>query len=119
MPKIQKRGRPSKDEQSENQNYCTIKDPLMEPYFIQKDRYNYTVMERVTPTVGFAGKEPKGKELERPIAYMTSFKSAIWRISQLKFTNESKGEYNSIKEYIDEWKDLKDGIYSLLDKVKI
>ena len=44
MPKIQKRGRPSKDKQSENENYCTIKDPLMEPYFIQKDRWNYTVI---------------------------------------------------------------------------
>ena len=117
MSEKKKRGRPSKNDS--NSSYAIIRDPLMEPYFIQKDRYNYTVMERVTPTVGFAGKEPKGKELERPIAYMTSFKSAIWGISQLKFTNESKGEYNSIKEYIDEWKDLKDGIYSLLDKIKV
>ena len=117
MSDKKKRGRPSKNDS--NSSYAIIRDPLMEPYFIQKDRYNYTVMERVTPTVGFAGKEPKGKELERPIAYMTSFKSAIWRISQLKFTNESKGEYNSIKEYIDEWKDLKDGIYGLLNKIKV
>jgi|TARA_R100000995_G_C3455232_1_gene110207 hypothetical protein len=117
MSEKKKRGRPSKNDS--NSSYAIIRDPLMEPYFIQKDRYNYTVMERVTPTVGFAGKEPKGKELERPIAYMTSFKSAIWRISQLKFTNESKGEYNSIKEYIDEWKDLKDGIYGLLNKIKV
>ena len=38
MPKIKKRGRPSKDTQSQDPNYCVIKDPLMEPYYVQKDR---------------------------------------------------------------------------------
>jgi len=115
MSEKKKRGRPSKN--NDNPAYATIRDPLMEPYFIQKDRYNYTVMERVTPTVGFAGKEAKGKELERPIAYLSSFRGALWRISKLKFTNETKGEYNSIKEYISEWENLKNGINSLLNKL--
>ena len=85
MSEKKKRGRPSKNDS--NSSYAIIRDPLMEPYFIQKDRYNYTVMERVTPTVGFAGKEAKGKELERPIAYLSSFRGALWRISKLKFTS--------------------------------
>ena len=113
MSEKKKRGRPSKN--NDNPAYATIKDPLIEPYFIQKDRYNFTVMERVTPTVGFAGKEAKGKELERPIAYLSSFKSALWRVSQLKFKS-TKGEFNSIKEYIDEWDKVKKGMDSLLNK---
>ena len=116
MPKIQKRGRPSKDTQSQDPNYCVIKDPLMEPYFIQKDRWNYTIIEKVTPTRGFAGKKAIGKEIERPIAYLSSFKSALWRISQLKFKS-TKGEFNSIKEYINEWDNVKKGIDSLLNKL--
>ena len=117
MSEKKKRGRPSKD--TNDSTYSVIRDPLMEPYFIQKDRYNFTVMERVTPTVGFAGREAKGKELERPIAYLTTFRSALWRISKLKFSNETKGEYNSIKEYMDEWNTVKDGIDSLLNKIKV
>ena len=115
MTEKTKRGRPSKD--SSNPTHAIIKDPLMEPYYIQKDRYNYTIIERVTPTRGFAGKKAIGKELERPIAYLSSFRGALWRISKLKFTNETKGEYNSIKEYISEWENLKNGIDSLLNKL--
>jgi len=117
MSEKKKRGRPSKN--NDNPAYATIRDPLIEPYFIQKDRYNFTVMERVTPTVGFAGKEAKGKELERPIDYLTTFRSALWKISKLKFSNETKGEYDSIKEYMDEWNSVKDGIDSLLNKIQV
>ena len=114
MTEKTKRGRPSKD--SSNSTHAIIKDPLMEPYYIQKDRYNYTIIERVTPTRGFAGKKAIGKELERPIAYLSSFKSALWRVSQLKFKS-TKGEFNSIKEYINEWDNVKKGIDSLLNKL--
>ena len=113
MTKKTKRGRPSKD--SSNSTHAIIKDPLMEPYYIQKDRWNYTIIEKVTPTRGFAGKKVIGKELERPIAYLSSFKSALWRVSQLKFKS-TKGEFNSIKEYIDEWDKVKKGMDSLLNK---
>ena len=37
MSENPKRGRPSKDTENPNANYCTIKDPLMEPFFIVKD----------------------------------------------------------------------------------
>ena len=117
MSEKKKRGRPSKD--ANDSVYVIIRDPLMEPYFIQKDRYNFTVMERVTPTIGFAGKEAKGKELERPLAYLTNFKSAMLKISQLKFSNQTKGEYNSIKEYIKEWNNVKEGMDNLLNQIKV
>ena len=114
MSEEKKRGRPSKD--TNDSTHAIIKDPLMEPYFIQKDRYNFTVMERITPERGFAGKEAIGKEIERPVAYMTSFKNALWRVSKLKFSDETKGEYNSIKEYLAEWAKVKDGLDSLLNQ---
>tara|TARA_R110000787_G_scaffold282238_1_gene394009 strand:- start:309 stop:665 length:357 start_codon:yes stop_codon:yes gene_type:complete len=113
MSEEKKRGRPSKD--TNNPTHAIIRDPLMKPYYIQKDRYNYTVMEKITPTRGFAGKEAIGKELERPVAYMTSFKSALWKISKLKFST-TKGEFNTLQEYIDEWDVVKEGIDDLLNK---
>ena len=39
MSEKKKRGRPSKD--TNDSTYSVIRDPLMEPYFIQKDRYNF------------------------------------------------------------------------------
>ena len=77
MPKIQKRGRPSKDNQSQDPNYCVIKDPLMEPFYIQKDRYNYTVIEKTISTRGFAGKKATGKEVEKVIGYYSNFANGL------------------------------------------
>lgn len=116
MSENKKRGRPSKD--ASDSTYVIIKDPLMEPYYIQKDATNFTVIEKITPTRGFAGKEAKGKELERPIGYYTSFKNALYKISKEKFHSHS-GEYNSIKDYLKEWENVKDGLDGLLKSIKV
>jgi hypothetical protein len=116
MSEKKKRGRPSKD--AGESVYVIIRDPLIEPYFIQKDSNNFTVIERVTPSKGFAGKEAKGKELERPLGYYTTFKSALWKISKEKFASKS-GEYDSIKDYIKEWDIIKNGLDSLLNTIKV
>jgi len=113
-----KRGRPSKDTENPNVNYCTIKDPLMEPFFIVKDATNYTVMEKTISTRGFAGKKATGKEVEKTVGYYTSFKNALNRISKEKFY-KNKSNYNSIKEYIGSWNEVKSGLEILLNKVEL
>lgn len=113
MPK----GRPPKS--VENSNYSIIKDPLMEPFYIQKDKYNFNVMEVTTPTRGFAGKKAKeGKTVDKLVGHYTSFKNALNIISRKKFY-ENKGEYNSIKEYLESWTKLKDGMETLLNQIEI
>ena len=118
MPKIQKRGRPSKNNQTPDSNYCVIKDPLMEPYYVQKDRYTYTVIEKSISTRGFAGKKATGKEVEKAIGYYSNFANALYKISKLKFY-KIEGEYNSIQEYMESWNELKNGLKSLLNKIEI
>ena len=118
MPNIRKRGRPSKDKTQSNSNYCTIRDPLMEPFYILKDATNFTVMEKSISTRGFAGKKATGKEVEKVIGYYSSFKNALNRIAKDKFY-KNKGEYTSIQEYIDSWSELKEGLETLLNKVEI
>ena len=118
MSETPKRGRPSKDSSNPNPDYCTIKDPTMEPFFIVKDATNFTVMERTTSTRGFAGKKATGKEVEKVVAYYTSFKNALNKISKEKFY-ENKADYSSIKEYIDSWKEVKEGLETLLNKVEL
>ena len=116
MTKKTKRGRPSKD--SSNSTHAIIKDPLMEPFYIQKDRYNYTVIEKTISTRGFAGKKATGKEVEKVVGYYSSFANALYKISKLKFYS-TKGEYNSIQEYMESWNELKNGLKSLLNKIEI
>ena len=118
MSDTPKRGRPSNDTENPNMNYCTIKDPSMEPFFIVKDATNFTVMERTTSTRGFAGKKATGKEVEKVVAYHTSFKNALNKISKEKFY-KNKANYSSIKEYIESWNEVKEGLETLLNKIEL
>lgn len=117
MPKIQKRGRPSKEE-SQNDSYCIIKDPLMEPFYISKDATNFTVMEKTISTRGFAGKKATGKEVEKVVGYYSSFKNALNRIAKEKFY-KNKGKYDSIQSYISTWNEVKSGLETMLNKVEL
>tara|TARA_B100000035_G_scaffold64900_1_gene52712 strand:- start:789 stop:1145 length:357 start_codon:yes stop_codon:yes gene_type:complete len=118
MPKIQSRGRPSKDNDSPKSNYCIIKDPLIEPFYISKDATNFTVLEKTISTRGFAGKKATGKEIEKTVGYYSSFKNALNRIAKEKFY-KNKSEYDSIQDYIGSWNKVKDGLETLLNKIEL
>lgn len=118
MAETKSKGRPAKDENDTQSNYCTIKDPAMEPFYIVKDSSNFTVMEIKIAEKGFRGAEASGKEREITLGYYTSFKNALNRIAKEKFyTNQ--GDYSSIQEYINTWNTVKEGIESMLNKVEI
>ena len=99
-------------------NMCIITDPAMEPFYISKDNSNFTVIERTTAKRGFAGKEASGRETENVIGYYSNFKNALNAVAKQKFY-VNKGHYSSIKEYMDTWNTVKDGINNLLNKVEI
>lgn len=119
MQETKRRGRPARGEEVDPQStLCTIKDPLMEPFYIVKDSTNFTVIEKSISTRGFGGKEATGKEQEKVVGYYTSFSNALNKISKEKFY-QNQGEYSSIKEYISTWNKVKDGIDSLLKSIEI
>ena len=118
MPKATKRGRPSKDTQTQNSSYCTIKDPLMESFYISKDATNFIVIEKSISTRGFAGKKATGKEVEKVVGYYTSFKNALNKIAREKFYN-NPGEFSSIQDYINSWDKVKNGLETMLNKVEL
>jgi hypothetical protein len=119
MQETKRRGRPARGEEVDPQSsVCTIKDPLMEPFYIVKDATNFTVIEKSISTRGFGGKEATGKEQEKVIGYYTSFSNALNKISKEKFY-QNQGEYSSIKEYIDTWDKVKTGIENLLKSIEI
>jgi len=99
-------------------NSCIITDEVMEPFYISKDNSNFTVIEKSTAKRGFAGGEASGREIENVIGYYSNFKNALNAIAKQKFY-VNKGHYSSIKEYMNTWNEVKEGINNLLNKVEI
>ena len=119
MEKVKKsKGRPPKGTSEKVSLECVISDPLMEPYFILKDGRNFEVIKKTLPTRGFAGAPPSDKIKHTTIGYYTSFKNALNCISKQKFYT-NKGEYSSIKSYINSWVEVKEGLETLLNTVEV
>jgi len=87
-------------------NNTMIKDPLLEPFFIGRDAYCYTIYESVAPKKTRAGdllKEGvKGAVYEKPQGHYSDFTSALIGLAKLQLHQKGKN-YSSIKEYIAEW----------------
>jgi hypothetical protein len=107
------RGRPSGESTS-----ILIKDPSMEPFYITKDNYNFTVYESVKSKKGFAGKEASGKINERVVGYYTGFKFALKAVAREKLGRKHKS-YPTILEYINEYREIENNINQMLKNVEI
>ena len=83
-----------------------IKDNLLEPYFIGKDAHCYTAYEVITPQKKYLEKGSEGKNYEKPIGHYTDFGSAVQSIMKAKLNRGDK-EFDSIKDYLNEWKKIK------------
>ena len=100
-----------------------IKDPVLEPFYISKDQYCYTVMEVITPEeknlgrFGNKGNKNEGKDYEKPLGHYVNLAHALKKIAKSKL--DVKLEYNSIKEYIDTWNKEKLAMDELLNKIGI
>ncbi len=85
---------------------------------IVKDATNFTVMELSTSMRGFAGKKATGKEVEKIIGHYSNFSNALNRVAKEKFY-QNENSYNSIQDYIETWNTVKEGIETMLNKVKL
>lgn len=117
MTEKKHRGRPKSDG-TEFTTHCTITDPLMHPFYIKRDSYNFEVIEISTSTRGFKGKKVAPKEVENTIGYYTSFKGALNCIAKRKFY-KNKDSFTSIQSYINAWGEVKNGLKELLNQNEI
>lgn len=92
-----------------------IKDPLIEPYFIGKDSSSYTVYESMKIGVNNKGrgKKTRTKEGIKPISFHSTFDSCLISIIKLKINN--KPVYDSIAEYVAEWRRVKEEINQIIN----
>ena len=100
-----------------------IKDPVLEPFYLSKDQYCYTVMEVITPEeknlgrFGNAGNKNEGKDYEKALTHHSTLAAALKKIAKMKL--DTKLEYNSIMEYIKTWESEKLAMEELLNKIGI
>ena len=100
-----------------------IKDPNLDPFYLSKDQYCYTVIEVITPEAknlgrfGNGGNKNEGKDYEKSLGHYSTVAAALKKIAKLKLDN--KPEYNSILEYINKWKEEKELMNELLNKIGI
>jgi predicted nucleic acid-binding Zn-ribbon protein len=101
----------------------TIKDPVLEPYYVSKDQYCFTVVETITPddkNIGRFKKEDKGnqgKNYEKPVSHHSTFAAALSKIAIEKVS--LKSEYNSIQSYVAEWTDQQEQLKEVINKISI
>jgi hypothetical protein len=82
----------------------TITDPLLEPYFITKDEYSYTIKMNVTSdATHFRSKKGTPKTYEKSLYYYPTIEAALVRISELQSNDKN---YNSLGEYIENYKQI-------------
>jgi len=82
-----------------------IKDPALEPYFIQLDDYCYAVQEIIVA-------QESGKEYQNTLGFYSDFGSCLKAIAK----NEvKKGSYESIKEFLEEYNRIIEKLKSVTD----
>lgn len=99
-----------------------IKDKMIDPYFIGKDSTCYTVYELTKAnnddTKPKRGKkriiteDNKDKVYLKAHGYFTNFGNCLSEIAKLKVNVRN---YDSIKEYIDEWKRVKEELNHIIN----
>jgi hypothetical protein len=94
----------------------TITDPLLEPFFITKDEYSFTVKQNVTSDAShFRAKKGTPKTYEKSLFFYADFARAIEKIAQLKAETDN---FDSLEEYIKNYKSISINIKNYTDGIR-
>jgi len=94
----------------------TITDPLLEPFFITKDEYSFTVKQNVTSDAShFRAKKGTPKTYEKSLFFYADFTRAIEKIAQLKAETDN---FDSLEEYIKNYKSISINIKNYTDGIR-
>jgi hypothetical protein len=103
-----------------------IKDPILEPFYVGKDAYNYTVFETVPATLSGKGRrkkdavvefDPDGKTYDKPLGYYTTLGNAIGAIAKQKTPKNTS--FSSLKDYMNELKSINQETQNLINKINL
>jgi len=87
----------------ERKKVSIINDPMIAPYYISKDEYNYTIYESVI----------NAKSIDKMVGHYTSLSGALAKLSELQLN--LKPQYDSIQEYIKEYNEKYNKLNQILN----
>jgi len=93
----------------------TITDPLLEPFFITKDEYSYTVKQNVTSDASHFRAKGKAKTYEKSLYYFANIDQALQKIANLK---SDIGNFSSLEEYINNYLKISINIKNYTDGLR-
>ena len=94
----------------------TITDPLLEPFFITKDEYSFTVKQNVTSDVShFRAKKGTPKTYEKSLFFYSSFARALEKIAEAK---AEMGNFDNLEEYIENYKSISNQIKTYTNELR-
>mgnify|MGYP003643480749 FL=1 len=93
----------------------TITDPLLEPFFITKDEYSFTVKQNVTSDSSHFRSKGKAKTYEKSLFFYADFARALEKIAQVK---AEMGNFDSLEEYIENYKSISNQIKIYTDGIR-
>lgn len=82
-----------------------IKDPLLEPYYIQLDDYCYAVQKGIT-----AGES--GKEYQQTIGYYATLSKALESIAKDEAKSQS---YDSVQNFINNYNEITNRLSKIIN----
>ena len=92
-----------------------ITDPALEPFFISRDEYCFTIKERISPKSNHFRTKGEGKEYEKSLYYFPTFSSALEKIADLQTSLSTPG---SLNEYLENYKLISKQIKNYTDGIR-
>lgn len=93
----------------------TITDPLLEPFFITKDEYSFTVKQNVTSDATHFRAKGKAKTYEKSLYYFANFEQALQKIATLQSDGDN---YDSLDKYINNYTKISTNIKNYTDGLR-
>ena len=102
-------------EQKRRKSIQVITDPLLEPFFITKDEYSYTVKQNVTSDASHFRSKGNAKTYEKSLYYFTNLGQALTKIASLQADLE---DVSSLEEYINNYEQISTNIKNYTDGLR-
>ena len=93
----------------------TITDPLLEPFFITKDEYSYTIKQNVTSDATHFRSKGNAKTYEKSLYYFTHLGQALNKIAELQAGVDN---YDSLNDFIENYTKISTNIKKYTDGIR-
>jgi len=87
----------------------------MDPFFITRDEYSFTVKELVQSDSTHFRSNGEGKSYEKNLYYYPNFSEALNKVAELKMDLK---DYSNLKDYIKEFKSISNQIKNYTDGIR-